>query len=134
MFRLFGQFFAIVAVLASAINAQCALSCAFQAMVHSSVIHGDYVESASAESSCHPEDQAPGPDGNDTGIPCSHTVLSVSSFDAGNAPRSLSTLPHFDAAPFNRLNALMVVTRTPPRIMPASPACRDVSVFSILRV
>jgi hypothetical protein len=135
MFRYFGQFFAIVAALASAINAQCALSCSLQTVTRSAAHETSNVHSPRTGHPCCPEQKAPVPsDQNRQQQPCPDPLPTISDIRAATALQHLDAPQSFDLASGYSFDLVPPVHRSPLPVVVDSSGFHDAPAFSVLRI
>src|SRR5579872_6426364 len=101
MFRRFGQLLALIAVMASVLNAQCALSCSMQALPQTGQSQPNIVQSAGtghAGHECCPGETTPKPTKDDKSRSCSDPLLTTNSADVQNVTNVVEALHCFDLA------------------------------------
>ena len=134
MLRVFGQFVAIIAVMATAINAQCALSCSLQLAKRITPHQASSVESSRPSHPCCPVKKSPVPEKQNGNTLCPDAVPALSAAGVSGssqfvtAPLSLeiaSTLPAVPTLP-RQLSTL-------PALVDSS-GLRGGSAFSVLRI
>jgi hypothetical protein len=138
MLRRFGQFLALIAVMASALNAQCALSCSMQALPQTTPNHANIVQSAGtghAGHECCPSETIPKPTRDDKGRSCSDPLLTTNSADVTNVTNVVAPLHCFGLALIPRSEPVVSSLRsTLLQSLVDSPASRDIRAFFILRI
>lgn len=135
MFRIFGQFLAMIALMASAVNAQCAVSCLFNNASRAEHTRPVSVQPFHTGHACCPNQKAPGPGDQQRRQPCPNPAATVSNNvavpvvqhqDAGPLSAALSCVYSFD---------LLLPNQHLPVPNPANRiAVQDPSAFSVLRV
>ena len=138
MLRRFGQLLALIAVIASVLIAQCALSCSMQALSRTATNEAAFVQSAGTEQAgheCCPDETAPRPTKNDRTQLCSDRLLTTGSVDVANAPVTAQVLHHFDFVPVSSSESLAPLHLSlRQQAPPDSVISRAVQAFFILRI
>ncbi len=137
MFRLAGQFLAIVAVMASAVNAQCALSCSMQGMTGNASHRAHLVPSRSGAHACCPAQNTPAPNGKELPQqqqPCPIPVVTTSDIVAANPIQHLDFSQLFDGPTPVSLDPYLPVRRYAPSVLVDSSGIPDIPAFAILRI
>lgn len=138
MFRRFGQFLALIAVMASVLNAQCALSCSMQEVSKTGQNQASFVESADmghAGHECCPGETTPKPTKDDKSRSCSDPLLTTNSVDVSNVVKIVDSPHCFDFVLISRSEPVPSALRPTLAHSPAdSPAFPDVRAFFILRI
>lgn len=137
MFRLAGQFLAIVAVMASAINAQCALSCSMQGMPGNGPHQTHSVRSQGGAHACCPNRNIPTPHGEERPQqqqPCPIPVVTTSDIVAANPIQYSAVAQLFEGPTPVSLDQYLPVRRYAPSVFPDSSGIPDIPVFAILRI
>jgi hypothetical protein len=141
VFRRLGKTLALVAVMASALNAHCVLSCSLQSLApgapHSA--HMDMnmdmdMPMPSGHDCCHGPEQSK-PSNDQTHQPCSDPLLLVASLNAVNAPQLVVVVQPFDPSFVIRSGEISPVRRSvswPAVVDPVGTF--DPPAFSILRI
>lgn len=70
MFKLLGQFLALVAMMASVLNAQCAVSCTLKLVIHSPSSDLSAIDLNQTQHACCPHHGAPKPKEQKHSVPC----------------------------------------------------------------
>jgi len=135
VFRIFGQFLAMIALMASAVNAQCAMSCLLQNGARARQTSPVTVQPSHTGHACCPDQKAPRPGDQQRRQPCPDPTASVSNNiavpvvqhqDAGPLLAMLSRVSFFD---------LLLPIQHLPVPNPANRiAVQDPPAFSVLRV
>src|SRR5689334_15808120 len=137
MFRRFGQLLVLIAVMASVLNAQCALSCSMQALPQTSPNEANVVQSSGtghAGHACCPGEATSKPTKDHKSRSCSDPLLTTNSADVPNVTNVVA-LYGFDLALILRSEHVaqgLRSTLTPSLV--DSPASPDVRAFFILRI
>jgi hypothetical protein len=135
MFKRFGQILAIVAVMASVVNAQCDLSCSLQAMTRPVAAGAGSIKSTHAGHPCCPPEQVPEPsDQHPHQQPCPDPLPVVSDL-AVATPLHLDSLPQWSdlTAGHSFDLVLRVQPSASPLVVDFSPV-PDIPAFSVLRI
>jgi hypothetical protein len=137
MFRLVGQFLAIVAVMASAVNAQCALSCSMQGMTGNAPHQAHIAPSRSGAHACCPAQNAPAPNGKELPQqqqPCPIPVVTAGEIVAANSIQYSAVAQVIDGPTLASLDQYLPVRRYAPSVFVDSSGIPDVPAFAILRI
>lgn len=137
MFRLAGQFLAIVAVMASAVNAQCALSCSMQGMTGNVPHQAHIVPSRSGAHACCPAQNTPAPDGKELPQqqqPCPIPVVTAGDIVAANPIQHSDVAQLFEGPKPVSLDQYLPVRRYAPSVFVDSSGIPDIPAFAILRI
>ncbi len=134
----FGQFLALIAVMASALNAQCALSCSMQALPQTAPTQANILESAAAGHvghGCCPGETTPRPTKDDRSRQCSDPLLTINSVEVGTTTTVIGGLHYFDLALAPSPDLFAPLHDSIPRHASTdSIASRDVQAFFVLRI
>jgi hypothetical protein len=90
---LLGQSLALMAMMASVINAQCAVSCSLQSIAGSAASHASRVDTDRAGHPCCPRRGAPQPKQQQDEIPCLHPVPAAGEALLNNSGASFNAIP-----------------------------------------
>lgn len=135
MLKYFGQFLAIVAVLASAINAQCAISCSMQTMTRSAAGRTTSVHAPRTGHACCPEQNAPVPsDQNQHQQPCPDPSPNLSALAVPLSLQHLDVPQSFDSESAYSFVVAIRVQRSPLAVVVDSSGLPDIPPFSVLRL
>ena len=134
MLKYIGQILAMFAMVASAINAQCALYCSLRMAPNSAAYRASGAPSSGTGHSCCPERKAPLTDTqNRRQHPCADPLATVV---GGIAPasQSLDAPQCFDSAFRPSSNRSLQVKRFPPPLVVDSSGIFAFPAFSVLRI
>ncbi len=138
MFRFAGQFLAIVAVMASAINAQCALSCSMQGMTGNARRQAQSVRSHGGAHACCPTQHAPAPHGKERSQqqqqPCPIPVATTSDVAVANAIQYSDVAQLFDGPAIGSLSQDLPVRQYAPPVFVDSSGIPIIPAFAVLRI
>ncbi|MDQ6678990.1 MAG: hypothetical protein M3Z09_17035 [Acidobacteriota bacterium] len=137
MFRCIGQLLAILAVVASALNAQCALSCSLQAMAKSSGQGARTVSSRGNKHACCPEQKIPAPDDPDRPRqqqPCPDPVLTINDVTFATPIQHSETPRYFAGSSGHSVDAALPVRLYALPVVVDSSGIPEIPAFFILRV
>jgi|SRR5450432_479235 len=127
------QFFAIAALIASAVNAQCARSCSLQEMSRSVAHRTQDVVSRTGHSCC-PIKRSPEPKDRKRQRPCSDPSPAFSDIGITTGLQNFEGPHSFAFAPDRSFDLVLPVRQTPSSPPIDSSAIRDSLTFSVLRV
>jgi hypothetical protein len=137
MFRFAGQFLAIMAVMASAINAQCALSCSMQGMKGDAPQQAQIVRQHGGAHACCPDQHAPEPNGKEQPRqqqPCPTPVWTTNNIAAANQIQYSDAAQLFDGPIPVSLGQDLRVRRYAPSVFVDSFGIPDIPAFAVLRL
>ena len=138
MFMRVGQFLALIAVMASALNSQCALSCSMQALPQTAPSQANILESAATGHvghGCCPGETTPKPTKNDKSRPCSDPLLTINSVEVATTTTAIEGLHYFNLALAPSPDLFAPLDHSIPRHSSTdSIASRDVQAFFVLRI
>lgn len=135
MLRCLGQVLSIVAVLASAINTQCDVSCSLESVTRSAAHEISSVASPRTGHACCPEQKSSKPrDKNRQQQPCSNLLLTVSDVGIATALQHLAAPPSSALASGYYFDLLLPIQRSPLPVVVDSSGLHYVPAFSILRI
>jgi hypothetical protein len=138
MFRFAGQFLAIIAVMASAINAQCAVSCLLQPVTMRSA--GHEAKSVQAPRNLHPccpgqNTAAPhGKERHQQQQPCPIPIVTTSDLAVSNLIEHSDTPRLFYGPALPSLDRDLPVRQYAPPVFVDSSGIPDIPAFAILRI
>ncbi len=93
MVKRLGQSLALIAMMASVIIAQCAVSCSLQSIAGSPASHASRVDADRTGHACCPHRGAPKPKQQKDGIPCPHPVPAADDARLSNSSASFNPIP-----------------------------------------
>jgi hypothetical protein len=135
VFRRFGQFVALVGLVAFAFNAQCALLCSMQPLRGTASHRADIDQPVHSGHPCCPGKKAPNRGKEDQRQPCSDPMLAIGGSDFATVTHVVSVTPHFDAAPVGWSGAFEPLRRAVPLVrVVSSGGPQQVPAFSVIRI
>lgn len=138
MFRRFGQLLALIAVMASVLNAQCALSCSMLAFPQTAPNQANVVQSAGmghGGHECCPGETTPTPTKDEKSRSCSDPLLTINGVDVSNVVSAVDAPHCFDLALIPHSEPVVSELRsTLAHSVVDPPSSRDVRAFFILRI
>ncbi len=137
MFRLAGQFLAIIAVMASAINAQCALSCSMQGTPGKAPHQAHIVRSQGDAHACCHNRHTPAPQGEEQPQqqqPCPIPVVTAGEIVAAYPIQYSAVAQVIDGPTLASLDQYLPVRRYAPSVFVDSSGVPDIPAFAILRI
>src|ERR1700733_874735 len=102
--RRLGKAFALVAVMASVVNANCTLSCSFQQLLSGALHPMEITQSAHTGHTCCPGTEKPEPAKEIPHQPCSDPLLTGGALSFADAPHVTASVQGLDFAPAQRLD------------------------------
>lgn len=134
MLRIFGQFLAMFAVIASAVNAQCAISCSLQ-RASGAERTSAVLQSSHPGHACCSKRSSTVPDQQPRRQPCPNPVSGISDSAVVPAVQHQDAGPLFTVLPVVALsNVLLPVRRQPAIVAAGSAGIQSPPAYSILRV
>ena len=91
--KLLGQSLALMAMIASVINALCAVSCSLQSIAGSPPSHARRVDSDGAGHACCPNQGVPKPKQQKREVPCPHQVPAADNARRNNSSTGFTAIP-----------------------------------------
>jgi hypothetical protein len=135
MFKRLGQILAVVAVMASAVNAQCDLSCSLQAMTRPAAPEAGSIKATHAGHPCCPAQQVPQPsDQHRHQQPCPDPLPVVSDLTVATNLHVDSPPQWADLTAGHSFNLVLPIQQSSLPLVVESPPAPDISAFSILRI
>jgi hypothetical protein len=135
MVKLRAQSLALIAMMASVINAQCAVSCSVQSIAGSPTSHASQVDPDRTGHACCPHRGVPEPKQQKDEVPCPHPAPAADEARLNISSASLNTIPPVVEIGLSHEHSRQLAeTYLDPRIAPNSSGLGPLSSIFILRI